>query len=136
MNAGSVGQALNGDPRAQYVILSSRKGSWHAEHHAIPYDLGRVRAAYHDSGLLAEGGALARALLLCTETGRNIPVYFLSYAYGLAAEAGYSDCDVVPDHIWERATKLFDWGRYAIGRRFQDRLKGEEVVYQEFENET
>lgn len=111
VNAGSVGQALNGDSRAQYVILSRNKGKWHTVHYAIPYDLDRMRAAYRDSGLLAEGGAFARALLLCTETGRNIPGWFLSYAYGLAAEAGYPDCDVVPDHIWERATETFEWAQ-------------------------
>ncbi len=113
LNAGSVGQPLNGDPRAQYAILTRREGCWRAEHHAIPYNLNHMRAAYRDSGLLAEGGALARALLLCTETGRNIAGRFLLYAYGLAAEAGYPNCDVVPDHIWENATDTFDWKHYS-----------------------
>jgi hypothetical protein len=57
----------------------------------------------------AEGGALARALLLCSETGQNVTGCFLSYAYKLAAEAGYNDCDVVPGRSWEQATASFDW---------------------------
>ncbi|MCP4398261.1 MAG: metallophosphoesterase family protein [bacterium] len=113
VNAGSVGQPLNGDPRAQYTILTWQQGGWQTAHYAIPYHLNRVRATYRSSGLLAEGGALARAMLLGTETGRNIAGCFLSYAYGLATDAGYPDCDVVPDHIWEHATGTFDWEHYS-----------------------
>jgi putative phosphoesterase len=109
MNAGSVGQPLNGDTRSQYALLNWQDGRWQATFKAIEYDLDQVRAAYIESGLLAEGGALARALLLCSETGQNVAGCFLSYAYRLAAEAGYNDCDVVPDRIWEQATATFDW---------------------------
>ena len=75
----------------------------------MSYDLEQIHAAFHNSGLLEQGGALAKAFLLSIETGRNIALDFLSYAYGLAANAGVKDCEVVPDDLWEQAAAAFDW---------------------------
>ena len=108
-NPGAVCGPLNGDVRAQYALLTWQDGRWQVEHRAVPYDLERVRAVFYESGWLAEGGALSRAFLLSIETGRNVGVYFLDHAYGLAAEAGFEGCDVVPDAIWEQAMDTFDW---------------------------
>ena len=102
--------SLNGDVRAQYALLIWQNGHWRAEHRAVVYDLDRVREAFRESGLLAEGGAFARACLRDIETGRNVAGYFLSHVRGLAAEAGFEGRDVVPDAIWERAVATFDWG--------------------------
>jgi hypothetical protein len=107
VNAGSVGAPNNGDPRAQYALLTWRAGRWWAEHRAVAYDLERARAAWRESGLLAAGGAFARACLLGIEMGQNVPGLFVRYAYRLAAEAGYEGCDTVPDDIWERAAATF-----------------------------
>ena len=115
LNPGAVCGPLNGDVRAQYALLTWQDGHWQVEHRAVPYDLEHIRAAFRESGLLAEGGGLARAFLLSIETGQNVGGYFLSHAYGLAAEAGCGDCDIVPDVIWERAVATFDWGE-AAGR--------------------
>jgi predicted phosphodiesterase len=109
LNPGSVGGPINGDPRAQYALLTWQTGGWQAEHRALEYDVGRVRAAYEDSGLLAAGGAFARAYLRGIETGRNFPGYFLHHVYGLAAEDGYVGNPVVPEDVWERAVASFDW---------------------------
>ena len=91
-----MGGPINGDPRAQYALLTWQAGRWHVEHRALDYDVGRVRAAYEDSGLLAAGGAFARAYLRGIETGRNFQGYFLRHVYGLAAEDGYVSAPVVP----------------------------------------
>ena len=112
LNPGAVCGPLNGDVRAQYALLTWYNDHWQVEHRAVPYDLERIRAAFRESGLLEEGGALAQALLLCLETGHNIAGYFLSYAYGLAAEAGFKDCDVVSDSIWKQAAATFNWDSY------------------------
>jgi putative phosphoesterase len=109
MNPGSVGAPINGDPRAQYAILTWEAGRWHVEHRAVEYDLDQVRSAYLESGLLAAGGAFARALLQNIETGRNVPGYFLSHVYGMAQESGWTGGEVVPDSVWERAVITFDW---------------------------
>jgi predicted phosphodiesterase len=113
LNPGAVCGPLNGDVRAQYALLTWQGDHWQVGHRAVPYDLRRVRAAFRESGLLAEGGGLARAFLLSIETGQNVGVCFLSYAYGLAAEAGFEGCDVVPDAIWERAVATFNWDEAA-----------------------
>jgi len=68
-----------------------------------------VHAAFRDSGLLEEGGVLAKAFVLCLETGQNIWEDFLSYARRLAAQAGFGDRETIPDGAWEQAAAAFDW---------------------------
>jgi predicted phosphodiesterase len=109
INPGSVGAPINGDPRAQYAVLAWRDGRWQAEQRFVEYDIARERAAYSERGLLTEGGGMARAFLLNAETGRNIAGELLAHAYRLAADAGFPDCVVVPDAIWDHAVATFDW---------------------------
>lgn len=59
INSGSVGAPFNGDPRAQYVILTLRHGAWEQEFRRVPYDLHAAVAAYATSGLLEAGGLSA-----------------------------------------------------------------------------
>jgi len=116
LNPGSVCGGLNGDPRAQYALLtwdSGSGGGWQAELRSVAYDHARVREAFEQSGLLEEGGALARAFLLSMETGANVAQDLVDYAYGLAYQAGYLDCETVPDAIWEKAGSTFPWEHYS-----------------------
>lgn len=114
LNPGSVGAPINGDVRAQYALLTWQYGRWRAEHRALPYDLDRIRAAYHESGVLAAEGAFARAILLCIETGQNVPGRLVDHFRQLATEAGYRDRNATPDAIWEQAVATFDW-EAAVG---------------------
>jgi putative phosphoesterase len=109
LNPGAVCGPLNGDTRAQYALLTWQDERWQVEHRAVPYDLSQIWTDFEESGLLEEGGALARSFLLSIETGLNISDQFLSYAYRLAAEAGHENCATIPDAIWERASETFDW---------------------------
>ncbi|MDY7077630.1 MAG: YfcE family phosphodiesterase [Chloroflexota bacterium] len=109
LNPGAVCGPLNGHVGSQYALLTWHDNHWLVEHQAVTYGLDQIRAAFRESGLLEEGGALARAFLLCLETGQNVLEDFLSYAYGLAAEAGFKDCKVVPDAIWSDAAATFNW---------------------------
>jgi putative phosphoesterase len=111
-NPGAVCGPLNGDTCAQYAFMTWRGNRWQVEHCAVPYDLNRMRTMFQESGLLEEGGALARAFLLSIETGQNVGEDWLSFAYRLAAETGFKNCDVVPDAIWEQAAATFDWDKY------------------------
>jgi predicted phosphodiesterase len=113
LNPGAVSGSLNGDPRAQYALLSWRGDRWYVEHRAVPYDLGRLRRAFWESGLLVEGGAFARAYLLSIETGRNVVGYLFSHIDRLAVEAGWEDWVVVPDDLWDRAVSTFPWSDVA-----------------------
>jgi len=117
LNPGSVGAPLNGDVRAQYALLSWRRGGWQAEHRAIGYDLDRIRAAYRDSGLLAEGGAFARAWLLTIETAHNVSGRLVAHFSRLAAQAGFEDWDSIPEPIWSQAEATFDWEAVCEGRQ-------------------
>ncbi len=109
LNPGAVCGPLDGQVGAQYALLDWEGHRWRVEHRTIPYNLGKVRAAFAASGLLQEGGAFARTILLAIQTGRNIPEEFLAYAHGLAARAGLKNYDVVPDDIWEQARATFNW---------------------------
>lgn len=59
--------------------------------------------------MLEEGGPLARAFLLSIETGKDVSWHFLTFAYRLADQAGFSQHKIIPDEIWEQATRQFDW---------------------------
>jgi len=113
LNPGSVCGPLNGQVGAQYALLTWCDDHWQVRHLTIPYDLERMHIDCRDSGLLEEGGALAQAFMLCLETGQDVFEDFFAYACGLAAEAGFQDCDVVPDDIWEHATLTFGWSSYG-----------------------
>ena len=116
-NPGAISGALNGDPRAQYALLTWQDGRWRVEHRSVSYELDRVRQAFHDRGLLAEGGAFARAYLLSIETGRNVVGQLLWHLDRLAVKAGYPDWVVVPETIWDRAVSTFPWDSYAEDSR-------------------
>jgi putative phosphoesterase len=109
LNPGSVAGPLDGYVGAQYALLTWGDGRWHVRHRALPYDLDRIRADFRESGLLEEGGALARAFLLGIETGRNVTQFFLSHARRLAESAGLWGHPVIPDAVWREATATFNW---------------------------
>ena len=83
INPGSVGQPLNGDPRAQFAILESVSpdiipGGWRVSHHRIPYDRRPALQAYYDSGMLAAGGVISELFYWELVTAeREIPMFFL-----------------------------------------------------------
>ena len=114
LNPGSVAGPLNGQVGAQYALLRWLDGAWEAELHMVSYDLRRIRSAFVESGLLAEGGPLMRCFLLSIETGTNVARQFLDYAYRLAGEAGYAGSQVVPDEIWDKAAECFDWSLNSL----------------------
>jgi predicted phosphodiesterase len=116
-NPGAVSGALNGDPRAQYALLTWRDDRWQVDHRALPYDVDRVRHAFRDRGLLAEGGVFARAFLLNVVTGRNVVGHLFSHVDQLAATSGHADWVVVPDAVWDRAVSTFPWDDYTDGLR-------------------
>lgn len=111
-NPGAVCNPLDGDTRAQYALLTWQGDRWRVEHQAVDYNLDRIRTAFRESGLLAEGGAFARACLLGIETGQNVAGHFVSHVNELAAEAEFEDCEVVPDDIWDQAIATFNWSEY------------------------
>jgi predicted phosphodiesterase len=112
LNPGSVGLPFGGT-RARYALLTWRAGHWQATLRAIAYDLEQIRAAYVQSGLLAQGGPFARTFLLVTQTGQNVPGHFVRHTRHLAAEAGWTGGNLLPAGVWERAIATFDWETYT-----------------------
>lgn len=112
INPGAVDGGLEGDALAHYAVLTLSDGVWQVELRGIRYDLARSRDAFRESGLLDEGGPLARAFLLSGETGENVGYFLVVSAYRLAADAGLSKVDVVPDDIWKQAAVTFGWAHW------------------------
>jgi predicted phosphodiesterase len=115
VNVGSAGSPNNGDVRAQYALLDWRAGRWQATLRAVPYDLDRLRAAYRDTGYLAAGGTMARAFLLGSERGANVPGLFAAHVRRLASEVGVGAGQAVPTTVWQRAVDTFDWTAQGAG---------------------
>jgi len=113
LNPGAVSLAFNGDARAHYALLIWDGDRWRVEHRAVPYDLDRVRKAFHRSGFLAEGGPFARAALLNIQSARNALGYLYWHIDRLAAGAGLGEWDSVPDALWDRAIASFNWDEYG-----------------------
>ena len=60
INTGAVGTPFNGDPRAQYILLSKVDDAWQIDFQAVPYDRKAAIQAFETSGYLTEGGLSAR----------------------------------------------------------------------------
>jgi predicted phosphodiesterase len=52
LNSGSVGAPFNGDPGAQYLLMTATNGDWQAEFRSVAYDRAPVYAAWARSGEL------------------------------------------------------------------------------------
>jgi putative phosphoesterase len=110
-NPGSVGQPFDGGRRARYALLAwdTSAARWEVTQRAVAYAWDETRRAFYESGLVEEGGALARACLAGMEVGRDVVGPFIRHAYGLGIANGYIGCEVLPDHIWEEAEATFEW---------------------------
>jgi len=111
-NPGSVGAPLTGSPQAQYALLEGRAGGWQVQLRSTPYDLSRVRRAYHAGGLMDAAPGMARACLDNVETGLNVAWFFVVYAHHLARGRGVAVEPAIPDALWEEACRSFPWERY------------------------
>jgi predicted phosphodiesterase len=52
LNCGAVGAPYNGDPAAQYLVLTSRDGTWEADFRGVPYDRAPLYAAWDRAGYM------------------------------------------------------------------------------------
>lgn len=109
LNPGSVCNPLDGSVSAQYAMLEWKNNRWIAQLQQVVYNLARIHADFYESKLLEEGGALARAFLNSIETGTDVALEFLMFAYNIADAEGCQDCEVIPDDIWLKAEREFNW---------------------------
>ena len=116
LNPGSVAGPLNGEVGAQYAQMEWREGEWQVAHKLVQYDLAPLREAFYETGLLAQGGAIARGFLLSIETGQNVTLDFLNFAQQLAEQKGIKDCQMLPDEVWDLADLDYAWGKWDVYR--------------------
>lgn len=57
LNTGAVGTPFNGNPAAQYLVLTARDGDWQVDFRAVPYDRAPVYAAWEQTGHLERSTA-------------------------------------------------------------------------------
>jgi predicted phosphodiesterase len=112
VNPGSVGAPINGEWRAQYALLTWQDGGWQLVLRAVAYDRAQMWVQAHESGFLAGGGAFARACLLGSEIGENVPGFLVDHAIEVATASGHT-WDDMPEEVWERAAATFDWAAYG-----------------------
>ncbi len=79
LNTGAVGSPFNGDPRAQYLVLTLEDGRWAPQFRRVPYDREAALRAFADSGYLDEGGLSARIFLEELRNARSYLVPFLMW---------------------------------------------------------
>ena len=58
VNTGSVGQPMDGDPRAAYGRFTLRGGRWQAQIRRVAYDKARAEQDFIDTGFLEEAGPI------------------------------------------------------------------------------
>jgi putative phosphoesterase len=108
INPGAVAGTLIG-PYAQYARLTWGDEQWQVDLRTIAYPFAPLQHAFENSGLLAEGGPLARGFLLSQQTGHDFMMAFLRYAAAYARQNGWQGGPALPDDLWFRAADSFSW---------------------------
>lgn len=70
VNSGSVGQPLDGDPRAAYGRFTFHQGGWQAEIARVEFDKPQALRDLEESGFLDAGGPITRLIRLELEQAR------------------------------------------------------------------
>ncbi len=100
LNTGAVGSPFNGDPRAQYLVLSLEGGEWRPQFRRVAYDRGAAMRAFHDAGYLERGGLSARIFFEELKNARSYLVPFLMWC----EEQGRAHGEVA----WEEFQRRFE----------------------------
>jgi putative phosphoesterase len=108
INPGAVAGTLIG-PRAQYARMSWDGRQWQVDLRTVDYNFAQLKQAFENSGLLTEGGSLARGFLLSMETGYDFMMAFYDYADNIARHSGWEGGPALPDEFWQRASDTFCW---------------------------
>lgn len=99
LNSGAVGTPFNGDPRAQYLLLSLQGHEWVPEFRQVDYDRERTLEAFRSSGFLEEGGLSARIFYQELLLSRSLFTPFLDWA----ASEGFP----LDENAWQRFQERF-----------------------------
>jgi hypothetical protein len=79
VTTGSVGLPLDGEPAAQFCLLTRRAGNWQIEHHAVKYDVEATLRRFRETGYLEETGPIGVLFMREIATGAHHIVPFLRH---------------------------------------------------------
>jgi predicted phosphodiesterase len=100
INCGAVGVPFNGDPRAQYLLLTAQGDQLVAEFRCVPYDRARVYAAWDQVGYITRS-TIARVFKYEIETAT-----YHYYAYlQFCKERGLDEGDFASFDCYHAATR-------------------------------
>lgn len=104
INPGSVGLPLNQDPSAQFAILdsmdeSAEPGGWRVTHQRVAYDRRPSLEAFHTSGLLGVGGAIAALFYWELITAESEIIYYYEWCRANGLD---------PDQQMEESLRAYD----------------------------
>jgi hypothetical protein len=129
VNPGSVGLPLNQDPSAQFAILESvdenvEPGGWRVTHHRVPYDRRPSLEAFHSSGLLAVGGAIAVLFYWELITAESEIIYYYQWcrANGVDPDQDMNESLHAYDQATARSAYVAE--RDPLGGRLPGRGRG------------
>jgi predicted phosphodiesterase len=88
INSGAVGMPYNGNPAAQYLVLTAANGEWQAQFRAVPYDRAPVYEAWARTGYL-ELSVSARLMVYELETA----TYHFGPYFDFCEQHGYDRND-------------------------------------------
>ncbi len=77
VTTGAVGQSLDGNPWAKYVLAERRAAGWEIKHRVVPYDVEATARRFHETGYLEWAGPVARLYLREMVTGSHQIVPFI-----------------------------------------------------------
>jgi putative phosphoesterase len=107
VNPGSVGVHFNKSKCAEYAVLTWEFNKWTVSHHKVKYDLKELEDIFYKSGIFKSSRAWSRITLQCIKEGEDVVMDFIKYAYNLAEKNGFSNIELVPNCIWDKAEELW-----------------------------
>lgn len=82
VTSGAVGQPLDGNPLAKYVLARRSSSGWQVRHQLVEYDVAHTLRRFHDSGLLEFARPLAQLYAREVQLGTHHMVPFLRLLAG------------------------------------------------------
>ncbi len=104
INAGSVGISLDGDSKAQFLILHGEESGWNHEFVSVDYDRERVISELYTSGLTTQAPYWCKITESLLRKGNVSHGSVLSKAMELCKqERGVCNWPEIPEQYWELA---------------------------------
>ena len=107
VNPGSCGQALDGDTRAAYTLLTRRGSLWAVTERRVAYDLGEAAEGLRVSGFSACSPVWSEVILLELTTGLNYMTPFVMHLMDTGRALGCSEYPV-SRAVWDAAVQTWD----------------------------